>query len=125
MKRFLLLIAGFLPLSLFGQALNQDPYLNYYLGQNLNHASLGSLLGRTYDGIAKIPLAQNLPGSWIYGYSLNHMPLMERSTDASMPFGRSYLSVALPRTGNTGLEFQGSNFGEIDTSIKGKYGIDR
>ena len=62
MKKLITLILYFvLPISLFSQSLNENPYLTYYLGNNLQESSLGTILGRTYDGISKVELSKNIP----------------------------------------------------------------
>ena len=125
MKKLITILYFVLPISLFSQSLNENPYLSYYLGNNLQQSSLGTILGRTYDGISKIDLARNIPSNWIGGYSLNHLPVSARHSDFITPFGRSYMSVGAERTGITSVSFLGSALGEMDASLAGRYYVDK
>lgn len=125
MKQLITLLYFVLPISLLSQSLNENPYLTYYLGNNLQQSSLGTIMGRTYDGISKIELSKNIPSSWVNGYSLNHLPLTARHSDFITPFGRSYMNVGSEYIGRTSLSFLGSTFGEMDASLMGRYRFDK
>ncbi|MGK0387980.1 MAG: outer membrane receptor for ferrienterochelin and colicins [Maribacter sp.] len=125
MKRLISLLYLVLPISLFAQSLNENPYLTYYLGPNLQESSVGTIMGRTYDGISKIHLSRNIPSSWIPSYTLNHLPISARHSDFITPFGRSYMSIASGYPPYTSLSFLGSAFGEMDVSLTGGYKLDK
>lgn len=125
MKRLISILYFVLPISLFSQSLNENPYLTYYLGPNLQESSVGTIMGRTYDGISKIHLSRNIPSNWIPSYTLNHLPVSARYSDFITPFGRSYMSIASRYPTYTSLTFLGSTFGEMDVSLTGGYKIDR
>lgn len=105
--------------------MNENPYLSYYLGNNLQQSSLGTILGRTYDGISKVDLAKNIPSNWVYGYSLNHLPESARHSDFITPFGRSYMNVTAEKKGRSSVVFLGSVLGEMDLSLLGSYNVDK
>ncbi len=123
MKRLIFLIAIVFPHILFSQALNENPYLAFYLGPNLLQGSLGSLTTQNYDGITKVELAKNLPSSWISKYSQNNLPCSDRYAPANAPFGRNYILVSTPR--GISLATLSSHLGEWDSSIGLKYPLSR
>ncbi len=125
MKYIFILIGFVLPISLAAQSLNENPYLTYYLGPNLQESSLGAITIRNYDGIAKVSLIKNIPSSWIGSYSLNHLPISDRYADYNTPFGRNYLGINYGTNKVTSIQFLGSHLGEIDGNIITKRNLDK
>ncbi len=124
MKRIITIIIFVLPISIFSQSLNENPYLSYYLGPNIQESSVGTILGRTYDGVAKMPLSRNIPSTWIYYYTLNHLPVTARYSDFITPFGRSYMSINGGTYGSS-IGFLGSFNGEMDMTLNGRYAMNQ
>ncbi len=121
MKNICILLFCLIPYFIFSQSLNENPYLTYYLPPHLQESSLGALSVRNYDGIAKTELAKNIPASWTTQYSLNHLPISARVTDANSPFGRNQIIVSTGEKNKTQLQSLGSHFGEWDTNLKSNY----
>ncbi len=121
MKKLILILITSIPISIFSQTLNQNPYLIYYLGPYLQESALGTIMGKAYEGIGKIHLAKNIPSTWIGSYSMNHLPISARYADYNTPFGRSYLGTNSGSYNSTDLTFLGSHFGEIEGNISSTY----
>ncbi len=125
MKKSLTITMMLAPLFLLGQSLNENPYLTYFLGHQLYESSLGSIGGRTYDGMGKVSLSLNLPNNWMTGYYTSHLPISGRFAEANTPFGRSFLNMGNVAVKSTSFDVLGSHFGEIDAGFRGHYSLSK